>query len=137
VFTNPSGTFGQGAAAAVKQVNANGTITQIEIQPSRVTGTVNVTNNTAEIVGTGTNFGTDIRVGDKIIVMNQTRYINAIANTTHANVNVNFEYTDLLITAENKKLGRYGVFPVGGQRYDQLNLPTLTINTNAGNRCKY
>jgi len=132
VFTNPAGTFGQGAAAAVKEVDANGTITQIEIQPSRVTGTVNVTNNTAEIVGTGTNFGTDIRVGDKIIVMNQTRYINAISNTTHATVNVNFEFSDLLITAEDKKLGRYGVFPVGGQRYVQSNPPTLTIDTAAG-----
>jgi len=132
VFTNPSGTFGQGAAAAVKQVDANGTITQIEIQPSRVTGTVNVTNNTAEIVGTGTNFGTDIRVGDKIIVMNQTRYINAISNTTHATVNVNFEFADLLIYANNKHLGRYGVYPLGGQRYIVNNFPTLTIETDAG-----
>lgn len=132
VFTNPSGTFGQGAAAAVKQVDANGTITQIEIQPSRVTGTVNLINNTAEIVGTGTNFGTDIRVGDKIIAMNQTRYINTISNTTHATVNVNFEFADLLIYANNKHLGRYGVYPIGGQRYDANNLPTLTINTDAG-----
>jgi len=132
VFTNPSGTFGQGAAAAVKQVDANGTITQIEIQPSRVTGTVNLINNTAEIVGTGTNFGTDIRVGDKIIAMNQTRYINTVSNTTHATVNVNFEFADLLIYANNKHLGRYGVYPIGGQRYDANNLPTLTINTDAG-----
>lgn len=132
IFTNPSGTFGQGAAAAVKQVNANGTITQIEIQPSRITGTVNVVNNTSQIVGTGTNFGTDIRVGDKIIVMNETRYINAISNTTHANVNVNFEFTDLLIYANNKHMGRYGVFPLGGQRYNMNSYPTLTIDTAAG-----
>jgi len=132
VFTNPSGTHGQGAAAAVKATDANGAITQIEIQPHRVTGNVSIINNTAEIVGTGTNFGTDIRVGDKIIVMNETRYINAISNTTHANVNVNFEFTDLLIYANNKHLGRYGVYPIGGQRYDANNLPTLTIETDAG-----
>ena len=120
--TNPYGTFGQGAAAAVKQVDANGTITQIELQPSRIAGTANVTNGDIEIIGTSTDFGNDVRVGDRIIINNESRYINAISNTTHANVNVSFTST-----ATDRKIGRYGVFPIGGQRYDQLNLPTISV----------
>ena len=122
---NPYGTFGQGAAAAVKAVNANGTITQIEIQPSRISGTANISSGNVEIIGTATDFGNDVRVGDRIIINNESRYINAISNTTHANVNVSFTST-----ATGRKIGRYGVFPIGGQRYDQNNLPTITISSS-------
>ena len=125
--SNPVGTNGRGAAAAVKAVLANGQITQIEIQPSRITGTANISNNTAQIIGTGTNFGTDIRVGDRIIINNESRYINSISNTTHANVNVNFTST-----ATGKKLGRYGVYPIGGVSYTQGNFPTVSVSSVAG-----
>ena len=125
--SNPVGTNGRGAAAAVKAVLANGQITQIEIQPSRITGTANISNNTAQIIGTGTNFGTDIRVGDRIIINNESRYINSISNTTHANVNVNFTST-----ATGKKLGRYGVYPIGGVSYTQGNFPALTVTSVSG-----
>ena len=125
--SNPIGTNGRGAAAAVKSVLANGQITQIEIQPSRITGTANVLNNTSQIIGTGTSFNTDIRVGDRIIINNESRYINAISNTTHANVNVNFT-----ATSTGKKVGRYGVYPIGGVSYVQGNFPTLTISTTSG-----
>ena len=124
---NPIGTNGRGAAAAVKAVLANGQITQIEIQPSRITGTANVLNNTSQIIGTGTNFGTDIRVNDRIIINNESRYINSISNTTHANVNVNFT-----ATSTGKKVGRYGVYPIGGISYVQGNFPVLTISTTSG-----
>ena len=125
--SNPIGTNGRGAAAAVKSVLANGQITQIEIQPSRITGTANVLNNTSQIIGTGTSFNTDIRVGDRIIINNESRYINAISNTTHANLNVNFT-----ATSTGKKVGRYGVYPIGGVSYVQGNFPTLTISTTSG-----
>jgi len=125
--SNPVGTNGRGAAAAVKAVLANGQITQIEIQPSRVTGTANISNNTAQLIGTGTDFGTEIRVGDRIIINNESRYINSISNVTHANVNVNFTST-----ATGKKIGRYGVYPIGGVSYVQNNFPVLTISTASG-----
>jgi len=124
---NPIGTNGRGAAAAVKAVLANGQITQIEIQPARITGTANVLNNTCQIIGTGTNFGTEIRVNDRIIINNESRYINAISNVTHANVNVNFT-----ATSTGKKVGRYGVYPIGGVSYVQGNFPVLTISTTSG-----
>ena len=124
---NPIGTNGRGAAAAVKAVLANGQITQIEIQPARITGTANVLNNTCQIIGTGTNFGTEIRVNDRITINNESRYINAISNVTHANVNVNFT-----ATSTGKKVGRYGVYPIGGVSYVQGNFPVLTISTTSG-----
>ena len=125
--SNPVGTNGRGAAAAVKSVLANGQITQIEIQPSRITGTANVLNNTCQIIGTGTNFGTEIRVNDRITINNESRYINAISNVTHANVNVNFT-----ATSTGKKVGRYEVYPIGGVSYVQGNFPVLTISTTLG-----
>ena len=124
---NPLGTNGRGAAAAVKSVLANGQITQIEIQPSRITGTANISNNTAQLIGTGTSFGTDIRIGDRIIINNESRYVNAISNVTHANVNVNFTST-----ATGKNVGRYGVYTTGGVSYVQGNFPVLTISTASG-----
>ena len=110
---SPAGTFGRGAAAAVYAVEANGAITQIEIQPSRITGTVNTTNNTTHILGTGTNFTTDLRVGDHIVVNNQYRYISTIDDNTHANTNVSWSST-----STGKKLGKYDVYLLGGQGYE-------------------
>jgi hypothetical protein len=125
--SNPTGTNGRGAAAAVKSVLANGQITQIEIQPIRIAGTANISNNIAEIIGTGTNFGSDIRVGDRIIINNESRYINSISNTTHANVNVNFT-----TTSTGRKIGRYGIYPAGGIGYTQDNFPTVTVSSISG-----
>jgi hypothetical protein len=119
--------FGQGAAAAVNAVLANGQITQIEIQPSRIAGTANILNNTAQLIGTGTNFGTDIRVGDRIVINNESRYINSISNTTHANVNVNFTST-----ATAKKIGNYTIYPLGGKSYVQGNFPPLSVSSISG-----
>ena len=124
--TNPDKTYGRGAAAAVKAVDAtNGAITQIEIQTSRVSGTANITNNTAQIIGTGTYFGTEIRVNDRITVNNQIRYINAISNSTYATVNVNWTSS-----ATNKKVGRDGIYLLGGQGYTQGNFPAITVSSS-------
>ena len=134
VFTNPVGTDGQGAAAAVKAIGSGGTITQVEIQPSRIVGTVAISNNSVTLTGTGTTFGTDVRVGDKIIVRNQTRTIASIASATSAAVNTNlfFEGGSTIASQNNLKVGRYGVFPLGGQNYNAAALPTLTIATTTG-----
>ena len=123
--SKPVGTNGRGAAAAVKAVNANGTITQIEIQPSRVSGTANITNNSPFIVGTGTQFGTEIRVGDRITINNESRYINSISSTTTANVNVNWT-----AASTGKKVGKYGDYLIGGQGYTQNNFPTITVSSS-------
>jgi hypothetical protein len=125
--SKPVGTNGRGAAAAVKAIGANGVITQIEIQPSRVSGTANITNNSPFIVGTGTQFGTEIRVGDRITINNESRYINAISNTTHANVGVNWT-----ASSTGKKVGKYGEYLIGGQGYTQGNFPTINVSSTTG-----
>lgn len=128
--TNPIGTNGIGAAAAVKNVSDTGAITEVEIQASRISGTANVTNNAVEIVGTGTSFDTELNLGDKIIINNQTRYINAINSSTQANVNVNFTMTNSISTVSNRGIGKYGTYPIGGQQYTQGLFPDLTVSSN-------
>ena len=122
---NPLGTNGRGAAAAIKAVNASGTITQVEIQPARITGTVAITNNACQIVGTGTAFNTELRVGDRVIVNNESRYINSISSSVAANVNVNWT-----ATSTNKKIGKYGDYLLGGQGYVQNNFPSITVSSS-------
>jgi len=122
---NPLGTNGRGAAAAIKAVNASGTITQVEIQPARITGTVAITNNACQIVGTGTAFNTQLRVGDRVIVNNESRYINSISSSVAANVNVNWT-----ATSTNKKIGKYGDYLLGGQGYVQNNFPSITVSSS-------
>ena len=126
---NPLLTYGVGAAARVTSVDINGGIQKIAFEPSRIGGTVNVAANSHIITGTGTNFSTDLTVGDKIIVNGEIRFINAITSSTQANVNGVFTYTT---TDSDISLGRYNVYPIGGVNYSQNNFPTLTIRSRNG-----
>jgi len=126
---NPAGCYGQDGAAAVKTVAANGAITKIEIQPARITGTANVLNNTVQITGVGTDFTNDLRVGDKIVIRSQERYINAITSSTTANVNVAFQFFDSTTWSNNSPVGSFARSIVGGINYAQNNFPTLTVSS--------
>jgi hypothetical protein len=126
---NPPLTAGVGAAARVSSVDINGGILQIAIEPTRITGTVNVAANGHVITGTGTNFSTDLSVGDKITVNGEIKFINAITSATEANVNSTFTYTT---TNSDIALGRFNVYPVGGINYTQNNFPTLTVRSRNG-----
>jgi len=131
--SNPPGTIGIGAAAAVKTVNATGSILTVEIQPPRVSGTANVLNNTVQIIGTGTNFPADFSVGDKIIIRSQERYINAITSSTTANVNVAFSWESGGGNwANDYPIGSFTRGLVGGSNYTQNNFPTVTVSTASG-----
>jgi len=127
--TNPPLTGGVGAAARVSSVDVNGGIMKIAIEPTRITGTVNVAANSHIITGTGTNFSTDLAVGDKITVNGEIKFINAITSSTEANVNSTFTYTT---TNSDIALGRYNVYPIGGMNYTQNNFPTLTVRSRNG-----
>jgi hypothetical protein len=132
IGTNPPGTYGLGGAAAVKSVDANGSITLIEIQPPRIDGTANVTNNTNQLVGTNTLFENQLQVGDKIVFASQERFINAISSNTSATVNVNFQFFDNTVFANNLPVGSFSKGFVGGVNYDQQNLPTATVVSRTG-----
>jgi hypothetical protein len=126
---DPSGT---GAAAAVKTVDGSGAILTIEIQPPRIGGTANVLNNTVEIIGTGTDFTSDLQVGDKIVIRSQERFVNAITSSTTANVNVAFSWTDGTTYANNYRIGSFARGLVGGTNYTQNVFPTVTVSTDSG-----
>lgn len=125
--SNPIGTYGQGAAAVVSRVTSNGSISLIEIQPSRVSGTVTIGNNNINVIGTDTVFDTELKVGDKIVVNNEVRFINVISNSTYSQVNVAFT-----TTATNKKLGVYGRTLLGGTGYVQNNFPSVSVSSPSG-----
>ena len=128
LFYNQPMTFGIGAAAAVTGVSSNGAITKVELQPSRIFGTANTYGNANVIVtGTNTKFQEDLRIGDLIMVNNQSRYINAISSNTSLNVNVNFTYA-----TTGKKIGVHGRHLVGGQNFYVDKLPTLNVSSTTG-----
>ena len=130
---NPTNSFGIDAAAAVASVNASGGIIRVDIQAPRITGTANVLNNSVQIVGTGTNFTNDLRLGDRIIIAGQSRYINSITSSTAANVNVSFTFTDSTIWSNNRNIGAYYKNQLGGVNYTQDSFPTITVaNTSGG-----
>lgn len=120
--------IGFGAAAAVTNVAANGAITATELQPSRIRGTANTFSNVnVTVIGTGTIFEDDLRIGDRIMINNESRYVNAISSNTSLNVNVNFVYA-----TTSKKIGKYGDYPIGGQNYNQTYLPSITVSSLNG-----
>jgi hypothetical protein len=120
--------LGIGAAAAVTNVSSTGVITQVKIQPSRIRGTANTFSNTnVTVIGTNTIFQDDLRVGDYIMINNESRYINAISSNTSLNVNVNFQYS-----TTDKKVGKYYDYPIGGQNYNPAQPATITVSSKTG-----
>jgi len=131
VFTNSGNmNFGFGAAAAVLNVSATGAITNVALQPPRITGTANAFGTTnVTVIGTGTYFLDELRVGDRIIINNESRYINTITSNTSLTVNANFNSAT---TGLPKKIGLHGLLPVGGINYDKTKLPSITVSSIAG-----
>jgi len=129
---NPSGTYGYGAAAAVTEVAGSGTITKIKIQSQRVAGTANVLNNSIVVIGTGTAFGTELGVGDKITIRSQERFINAVTSSTTATVNVAFSFNNGTVWSNNSPIGSLSRGVVGGINYTQDSFPNVTVSTSSG-----
>lgn len=125
--TNPPGTYGVGAAAVVTTANSTGSITRVEIQPSRITGTANTQASNVMVVGTGTAFNTELAIGDQIVINSEIRYVNSISSATSLNVNVSFTRT-----STDRKVGAYGRHLIGGEGYVQNNFPTITVSSTTG-----
>ena len=124
---NPLGTYGEGAAAVVGQVTSTGGVKRIYMQQSRVTGTANIQTSNVTIVGTGTKFDTELSIGDRIIINNETRIVNTIVSATSINVNVAFS-----TTSTGRRVGVYERYPVGGINYIQNTFPIVTISSSTG-----
>jgi len=134
IFSAQTGSYsiGTGAAAAVKKVGGGGELLQIEIQPPRMSGTVNIINNSITITGTNTDFNNELQVGDKIVVRSQERYINLISSHYEATVNVPFSFNDGTTYANNYKIGSFSHGLVGGTNYSQNLLPNVSVQSATG-----
>ncbi len=132
--TNPSGTYGYGAAAAVTEIDGSGSIIKIKVQSQRVFGTANVLNNSTVVVGTGTLFGSagELGIGDKITIRSQDRFINAVSSATSATVNVAFTFNDGTVWSNNNPIGSLSRGVVGGINYTQGSFPTVNVSTSSG-----
>jgi hypothetical protein len=125
---NPPGTYGQMAAATVGRIAANGYILRIDSANSRIrgTGTVLITQ-LNEIVGTGTFFTQDLKIGDKVDINNESRTVSSITSDSVVVVNSNFVYP-----TTNKKIGVYDRWPLGGYGYTQGKFPNLSVSSTTG-----
>jgi hypothetical protein len=123
VFTNKPMSLGIGAEGEVSSVNATGSITKVEFVPPKLTGTANIQSSNVMVVGTGTLFTTELKVGNKIKIGNNTRTVSVIASDTSLNVNTHFGQT-----ATSQKIRLWNKYLLGGQNYRQDKLPTVSVS---------
>ena len=124
---NPPGTYGHSAAATVANVSSSGAIITLETANTRIVGTATVAATSASVVGSGTQFLTDLRVGDKIDINNESRIVSSISDDTNALVTSPFTYS-----ASGKKIGVFGRHPKGGINYTQNSFPSITVTSISG-----
>lgn len=127
VITNQPGEKGLGASAGVTKVAANGMIQIMEFQPYPIRGTANTSNGSTVVIGTGTDFESDLRVGAKIMINNEVNFVASISSPTYLVANNNFNYT-----STNKKLRNFDLYLVGGQGYRQEALPQANVVSVTG-----
>ena len=127
VFTNQIESYGIGAAAEVRTVDASGTIQKVEFVPTKISGTVNVFTTNVVVTGTGTAFNTELIVGDLIMVNGETKQVSVITSPTSLNVNSVFSSN-----SNSKPIRLYGNYLIGGQGYKQNKLPTVTVTSSGG-----
>ena len=124
---NPRACFGSGAAAVVSRTSATGVITRIEVQPPRILGTANIVSTNAYITGTGTFFRDELKVNDRVVINNESRFVDTIYSNTSMRVNVAF-----LTTATNRNIGLYNKLPLGGINYVANSFPAVTVSSTTG-----
>jgi hypothetical protein len=127
VFTNQSGSYGIGASAEVRNVDANGVIEKIEFVPTKITGTANAFTTNTNVIGTGTSFDTQLIIGDQIMVNGEIKVVSAITSNVLLSVNTAFSSNSTM-----KPVRVFGTHLIGGQGYSQDKLPTVTISSTGG-----
>ena len=128
IFTSKPMSFGTGAAAEVINVSPIGAVTNVAFVPSKITGNASVTSvSNVMVAGTGTLFTTELIVGDRIMIGNETKKVISIASDTSLNVNTTFSE---IKTA--KAVRKWDTNLVGGQGYTQDKIPTAVISSSTG-----
>ena len=129
VFTPSSSmSFGTGAVAEVINVSPIGAVTNVAFVPSRITGNASVTSvSNVMVAGSGTLFTSELIVGDRIMIGNETKKVIVIASDTSLNVNTSFSE---IKTA--KAVRKWDTNLIGGQGYTQDKIPTAVISSSTG-----
>jgi hypothetical protein len=128
VFINQPMTFGVGAEAEVRDVSLTGAIQRVELVPSKITGTANVTSaSNVQVIGTSTLFEEELIVGDKIMLNGNTRTVVSITDDNRFDVDQPFGQI-----IENKPVRLWGKNLVGGQGYRQDRLPSAHVKSETG-----
>jgi hypothetical protein len=128
IFTSKPMSFGTGAAAEVINVSPIGAVTNVAFVPSKITGNASVTSvSNVMVAGTGTLFTSELIVGDRIMIGNETKKVISIASDTSLNVNTTFSE---IKTA--KAVRKWDTNLVGGQGYTQDKIPTAVISSSTG-----
>jgi len=128
IFTSKSMSFGTGAAAEVINVSPIGAVTNVAFVPSKITGNASVTSvSNVMVAGTGTLFTTELIVGDRIMIGNETKKVISIASDTSLNVNTTFSEIKT-----NRAVRKWDTNLIGGQGYTQDKIPTAVISSSTG-----
>jgi len=128
IFTSKPMSFGTGAAAEVINVSPIGAVTNVAFVPSKITGNASVTSvSNVMVAGTGTLFTSELIVGDRIMIGNETKKVISIASDTSLNVNTSFSE---IKTA--KAVRKWDTNLIGGQGYTQDKIPTAVISSSTG-----
>jgi hypothetical protein len=128
IFTSKPMSFGTGAAAEVINVSPIGAVTNVAFVPSKITGNASVTSvSNVMVAGSGTLFTSELIVGDRIMIGNETKRVISIASDTSLNVNTTFSE---IKTA--KAVRKWDTNLIGGQGYTQDKIPTVTVSSATG-----
>jgi len=128
IFTSKPMSFGTGAAAEVINVSPIGAVTNVAFVPSKITGNASVTSvSNVMVAGSGTLFTSELIVGDRIMIGNETKKVISIASDTSLNVNTTFSE---IKTA--KAVRKWDTNLIGGQGYTQDKIPTAVISSSTG-----
>jgi len=136
VFTNPPNrmAFGVGAEGEVSNTFiGTGSITQVQLLPPKITGTVNVFSlSNTNIQGNNTVFLSELANGDLIVIRTgasgigayETRKVINVLDDENITINAAFSNDSFL---NDRKIRKVGVYPLGGQGYKQDRLPLITV----------
>jgi hypothetical protein len=128
IFTSKPMSFGTGAEAEVINVSPIGAVTNVAFVPSKITGNASVTSvSNVMVAGSGTLFTSELIVGDRIMIGNETKKVISIASDTSLNVNTTFSE---IKTA--KAVRKWDTNLIGGQGYTQDKIPTAVISSSTG-----
>ena len=124
---NKPKSWGIGAEAEIINVDNDGRILEVRFVPSRILGSANGSNTTVVVTGNDTYFIDELRVGNNIRINGEDKTVEVITSNTSLNVNSVFSNT-----FNNKPIRLYGKYLLGGQGYEQDNLPDTEIVSITG-----